>query len=103
MSFSPQALLQPHIEKLHPYTPIQPFDVLSRQLGLPVDQIVKLDANENPYGPLPAVAEALASYPWYHIYPDPQHEALRDALGGFTGLSVLFAATRKTGTKRKES
>jgi len=25
------------------------------------------------------------------------------ALGGFTGLSVLFAATRKTGTKRKES
>ena len=25
------------------------------------------------------------------------------ALGAFTGLSVLFAATRKTGTKRKES
>jgi histidinol-phosphate aminotransferase len=37
-----------------PYTPIEPFEVLSARLGRPPDQIVKLDANENPYGPSPA-------------------------------------------------
>ena len=31
------------------YTPIEPFEVLSARLGIPADQIVKLDANENPY------------------------------------------------------
>ena len=86
MPFSAQALLRPHIDALQPYTPIQPFDVLSKRLGIPADQLVKLDANENPYGPLPAVAQALAEHPWYHIYPDPQHEALRDALAGFAGV-----------------
>lgn len=67
------------------YTPILPFEVLSRRLGLPPDQIVKLDANENPYGPLPAVVEALAAYPYYHIYPDPQQSELREALAGYAG------------------
>jgi histidinol-phosphate aminotransferase len=86
MSFSPETLLRPHIDALQPYTPIQPFEVLSRRLGIPADEIIKLDANENPYGPLPAVAEALAAHPWYHIYPDPQHEQLRDALSGFVGV-----------------
>ena len=62
------------------YTPIQPFEVLSERLGMPASQIVKLDANENPYGPVPAVAEALAEYPYYHIYPDPQQSELRDGL-----------------------
>ncbi|NJN82224.1 MAG: histidinol-phosphate transaminase [Caldilineaceae bacterium] len=67
------------------YTPIQPFEVLSQRLGIPASQIVKLDANENPYGPLPAVAEALAEYSYYHIYPDPQQGELRAALSGFVG------------------
>ena len=81
-----QNLLNPHLSGLEEYTPIQPFEVLSRRLGIPVSQIVKLDANENPYGPLPAVAEALAEYPYYHIYPDPQQSELREALSAFVGV-----------------
>ncbi len=77
------SLLNPHIARLEEYTPIQPFEVLSQRLGLPASQIVKLDANENPYGPLPEVAEALAEYAHYHIYPDPQQGALREALSRF--------------------
>jgi histidinol-phosphate aminotransferase len=78
-----QALLRPEIAGLEEYTPIQPFEVLSKRLGMPASHIVKLDANENPYGPLPAVAEALAEYSYYHIYPDPQQSELREALSRF--------------------
>ncbi|MEZ4712287.1 MAG: histidinol-phosphate transaminase [Caldilineaceae bacterium] len=84
--FNPQTLLRPEIAQMEEYTPIQPFEVLSRRLGIPASQIVKLDANENPYGPLPAAAEALAEYPYYHIYPDPQQGELRNALSQFIGV-----------------
>ncbi|MXX24680.1 MAG: histidinol-phosphate transaminase [Caldilineaceae bacterium SB0668_bin_21] len=75
-----QTLLNPHLAGLEEYTPIQPFEVLSQRLGIPAAEIVKLDANENPYGPHPAVSEALAEYAYYHIYPDPQQTELRQAL-----------------------
>jgi len=88
--FSPQSLLRPEIADLEEYTPIQPFEVLSKRLGIPADQIVKLDANENPYGPLPAVAEALAEYPYYHIYPDPQQSALRAALSKYVDVPAEY-------------
>ena len=82
----PSELLRPEIFDLEEYTPIQPFEVLSRRLGIPAEKIVKLDANENPYGPLPVVAEALAEYPFYHIYPDPQQTELREGLSRFVGV-----------------
>ncbi|MCX7671609.1 MAG: histidinol-phosphate transaminase [Anaerolineae bacterium] len=79
-------LLRPHIAELEPYTPIVPFEVLSRQLGRPPEQIVKLDANENPYGPHPAVRQALERYPFLHIYPDPEQRELRAALAAYVGV-----------------
>lgn len=82
----PATLLRPEIRDMEEYTPIQPFEVLSKRLGIPAERIVKLDANENPYGPLPVVAEALAEYPFYHIYPDPEHTELRAALSQFAGV-----------------
>ncbi len=84
--FDPEALLLPHVRALDPYTPILPFEALSRKLGRPPAAIVKLDANENPWGPLPAVLDALAAYPYYHIYPDPQQSELREALAGHLQL-----------------
>lgn len=81
-----RALVRPEVLDLEEYVPIQPFEVLSKRLGVPAHQIVKLDANENPYGPLPSVAEALAEYSYYHIYPDPQQSELRDALSGYVGV-----------------
>ena len=81
-----RALLNPHLAELEEYAPIEPFEVLSARLGIPAERIVKLDANENPYGPLPAVTEALARYPHFHVYPDPRQSALCDALGAFIGV-----------------
>ena len=69
------------------YTPIEPTEILSQQTGLPWRQIVKLDGNENPYGCSPLVYHALAVYPYYHNYPDPDQRELRKALEKYTGLS----------------
>jgi histidinol-phosphate aminotransferase len=68
------------------YTPIEPTEVLSRRAELPAGEIVKLDGNENPYGCSPKVYQALATYPYYHNYPDPEQRELRKALEEYTGL-----------------
>ncbi len=73
-----------------PYTPIEPFEVLSARLGIPAEQIVKLDANENPYGPSPRARQALAELAFAHIYPDPESRALRNALSRLTGVPVEY-------------
>jgi len=80
--------IRPHIENLPPYTPIEPFEVLSARLGRPPEAIVKLDANENPYGPLPQVLQALAELPFVHIYPDPESRALRQAIAEFLAVPM---------------
>jgi len=81
-----ETYLRPHIRDMESYKPILPFDVLSEQLGLPVDQIIKLDANENPYGSIRPVAKALAELPYTHIYPDPESRSLRRAISNYSGV-----------------
>ena len=80
--------IRKHLETLPPYSPIEPFEVLSQRLGLAPQDIVKMDANENPYGPSPKARQALAELAWPHIYPDPESRALRAALADFTGAPV---------------
>jgi histidinol-phosphate aminotransferase len=72
--------LRSHIRGMASYTPILPFEVLSKQSGIPIEEIIKLDANENPYGPLPAVREALKTLLYPHIYPDPESRDLRQVI-----------------------
>lgn len=74
----------PRFADFPPYAPIEPFEVLTARLGRPADAIVKLDANENPYGPSPKARQALAELVFPHIYPDPESRALRTALARFT-------------------
>jgi len=81
-----EKLIRPELLKMKSYTPIEPADVLSHQVELPADKIVKLDGNENPYGCSPKVYPALASYRYYHNYPDPEQRELRKALEKYTGL-----------------
>ncbi len=81
-----QSIIRPELLTMEPYTPIVPFDVLSARLGRAPADIVKLDANENPYGPSPRARAALASLPFPHIYPDPESTALRAALARDLGL-----------------
>ena len=83
-------LIRPDIADMAPYTPIVPFDVLSQRLGIPAEDIIKLDANENPYGPSPRVYQALADETYYHIYPDPDSTALRHALSEYIGVDAAY-------------
>ena len=80
--------IRPHLRQLSAYTPIEPFEVLSARLGRRPEEIIKLDANENPYGPPQAVRDALASMPFPHIYPDPESRRLRVALSQATGVPI---------------
>ena len=81
----PLKLVQPRLLDLEEYEPVRPLDVLAAELGLPADQIAKLDANENLYGPHPAVLEAIRAAD-LHIYPDPAQTALRAAIAGYLGV-----------------
>ena len=83
MASEKDSWVRPDIAAMDAYTPIQPFDVLSQRLGRAVGEITKLDANENPYGPSPAALQAIAAERWFHIYPDPEAGALRQALSRY--------------------
>lgn len=80
--------IRSHLLNMEPYTPILPFEILSKQMGLDPHEIVKLDANENPYGPPPEVLEALGSMQFPNIYPDPETRRLRAALSDLNDIPV---------------
>ena len=69
---------------------------LAARLGLPLERIVKLDANESPWGPSPSARAALlafaaedgASLGAASRYPDAAASALRAALARYTGVAA---------------
>jgi histidinol-phosphate aminotransferase len=80
------------IAQLPAYAPVEPIEAQAARLGLKPDQIAKLDGNENPYGPAPGVAQAVAKTR-FELYPDPFHARMREAVAGFTGAPaerILF-------------
>jgi histidinol-phosphate aminotransferase len=78
----PMRFIRPDFQELEAYTPVKPLDVIAREVGLPVERLVKLDANENLYGPIPEIREAVARAD-LHIYPDPAQYALRSAIADY--------------------
>ncbi|KAL0385645.1 UNVERIFIED_CONTAM: Histidinol-phosphate aminotransferase, chloroplastic [Sesamum radiatum] len=89
-SLTGDSFIRPHLRKLSPYQPILPFEVLSTRLGRKPEDIVKLDANENPYGPPPEVFKALGSIRFPYIYPDPESRRLRAALAEDSGIEADY-------------
>lgn len=59
MNLIDQAL--PYVRKISPYVPGKPITELAREMGLPVDSIVKLASNENPLGMSPKARAAVES------------------------------------------
>ncbi len=79
------SLVRPHLLALNGYAAVEPPEALAERAGIPASQVVKLDANENPYGPSPKVAAALTNLRT-HLYPDPAQVAARRAVSAYIGL-----------------
>src|SRR5574343_1495057 len=69
MPLADQALS--YIRAISPYQPGKPITELAREMGLPVDSIVKLASNENPLGMSPKARQAVeAALSGVERYPD---------------------------------
>jgi histidinol-phosphate aminotransferase len=84
---SVQSLLRPDVWALREYAAPEPLEEFAARQGLPVEQVLKLDQNENPYGCSPKVQEALARCQRFHIYPDPLARRARSLLEAYVGVS----------------
>jgi histidinol-phosphate aminotransferase len=70
----------PVVHRLTPYVPgEQPK----------ISQIIKLNTNENPYGPSPRVLEAIQAElsDALRLYPDPNAERLKQAIADYYGIT----------------
>ena len=76
----------PHIEALETYEGVDPMEVMAERSGIPSEKIIRLNGNENPYGPSPKVAAALGDYPNFNYYPDPGQRNLRQVLSGYLNV-----------------
>jgi histidinol-phosphate aminotransferase len=63
-------------------------ETLKGKTEIAPEDIIKLDANENPYGFSPRVPKALARYAHFNIYPDNAQTALRKSLAKYTGVNA---------------
>lgn len=55
---------------------------------VPPEKIIKIDANENPYGVSPGVRQALGAYKDWNIYPDASQTKLKALLEEYTGVAA---------------
>lgn len=72
---------------LEGYVGVKPLEVIAEEIGVEVSEIVKLDANENLYGPPKAVFDAVASAR-FHEYPDPGQTYLRRDIAAYISVEV---------------
>jgi histidinol-phosphate aminotransferase len=80
--------IRPDLASFGGYSAATSPETLKGKTELAPEDIIKLDANENPYGCSPKVNQALARYPNLHIYTDNYQTRLRDQLAGLTGVDA---------------
>ena len=76
-------LMVSHIRDLKPYQGVDPMEVVAARAGIPPEKGIRLNGNENPYGPSPKVMEALGNFQDYNHYPDPEQRRLREVLSNY--------------------
>ena len=72
--------IHPNLKAIAPYNPPDLSGAAARA-GVEVEQLIRLDANENPLGPSPKALKAMAAYDGYAFYPE--HEELREAVARY--------------------
>ncbi|MBX6341922.1 MAG: histidinol-phosphate transaminase [Thermomicrobiaceae bacterium] len=78
-------LIRPSILELEPYEPVESVEAVAERTTRAIDSVIKLDANENPYGTSLRVQEVLAAFDRYHRYPDADQTAARQRVAEYAG------------------
>jgi histidinol-phosphate aminotransferase len=83
-----ERLIRPELIGFSGYSASTSPETLEGKVEVPVESIIKLDANENPYGCSPRVNQALAKYRAFSVYPDDGQTRLRKMLSGYAGVAA---------------
>jgi histidinol-phosphate aminotransferase len=83
-----EKLVRPELSGFGGYAASKSPETLAGKTEVPVENIIKLDANENPYGCSPRVNRALAEYKDISVYPDSGQQELRKQLEKYTGVGM---------------
>ena len=86
--FDVRSIIRPDILEMPGYVPVEPTDVLAERIGIPAERVLKLDGNENPFGPSPKALAAIRGERAYHIYPDPDQTKVREALAEYVEIDA---------------
>ena len=81
--FDPQEALRPALRSIPEYAALEDLDAVARQYGVDPATVVKIDGNENPYGPSPKALEALRGDYQPHHYGDAGQRRLRAAISKY--------------------
>lgn len=74
----------PQLDLLEPYEPPD-LAAAAERAGVEQDELIRLVANENPYGPAPGVVRALAEFEEYHFHPE--YESLSEAVAAYARVT----------------
>lgn len=83
----PLSFVREDLRTFDKYVGVRPLDIIADEIGVDLNEIVKLDANENLYGPPPQVIDAIRQS-YLHIYPDPSQTFLRRELAEYIGHGI---------------
>ncbi|OGO17270.1 MAG: histidinol-phosphate transaminase [Chloroflexi bacterium RBG_16_50_11] len=81
-----EKFIRPHLADFTGYSASTSPDTLKGKVEVSLEDIVKMNANENPYGCSPRVLKALAECQHFNIYPDDGQQELRKLLAGYAGV-----------------
>jgi len=74
----------PYISRIKPYEPPD-IEAAAERAGVEKEGLIRLIANENPFGPSSRVKEALADFDEYHLHPD--YGRLVEAVAQYAGVT----------------
>ena len=84
--FDLDKLYNKHIQEIDPYVPVDPTEQLVKSSGVNSKDVIRLNANENPYGPTKGVLNEIKNSD-LSIYPDSFQRKLRSSLVDYTGMN----------------
>jgi len=93
-----ERFIRPELVSMGAYSTHKAPEMMAGKTEVSMEEIIKLDANENPYGCSPQVQKALAVYNRVNIYPDAGQYFLRQQLQKYTGVDAdLIVAANGSG------